>query len=71
VAGGLSEFLTSFGMLAVVVCEVYGVILLVGTLSKERFSRTLLALVSIGCGTFFVIGLGALVAWFMRARAPL
>jgi hypothetical protein len=43
VAGVLSEFLTSFGMLAVVVCEVYGVILLVGTLSKERFTPDTLA----------------------------
>jgi hypothetical protein len=66
VAGGLSVPLTTFGLLAIVCCELYGAILLLEGLSKEQPFRALLALVSIGCGLLFVIGLGTLVVWLMR-----
>jgi hypothetical protein len=42
IAGGLSVPLTTFGLLAIVCCELYGAILLLTGLSKERlFERCL------------------------------
>jgi hypothetical protein len=67
VAGGLSEGLATFGLVAIAACEVYGVILLAGTFSKEQFLRRSVAVISIGCGVLLVTMLGALVVWFMRS----
>ena len=69
VADGLTGGLATFGLVAIVACEVYAVILLAGTLSKQQPLRGLFAVVSIGCATFLVVSLGALVVWFIRIGA--
>ena len=67
VAGGLSEGLATFGLFAMVACDVYGVILLVKTISKGELFTRFLAIVSIGCGSLFVLLLCGLVGWFIRS----
>lgn len=63
-------YLSAFVMVAVAACEVYGVILLSGTFSKEQLLRGFIAAVSIGCGVLgvlFVIVSGALLVWMIRS----
>ena len=67
VAGGLSEALVTFGLVAMVGCEVYAVYLLAGTFAKGQLFRGFFAAVSIGCGTLLVLALSALLVWFSRS----
>jgi hypothetical protein len=54
VAGGLSQALTTFGILAFVVCEVYGLILLLRTLSRVSSTARVLGVLSAGVASLAV-----------------
>ena len=67
VAGGLSEGLVTFGIVAMFACEVYAVVWLVRTFSKGGLLMRSVAIASIGCGAFCLISLLALVGWLRFA----
>ncbi len=68
VAVGLSEGLATSGLIAILACEVYAVVLLVKTFSGGDLLTRLVAILSIGGGVVFVILLCGAIAW-MRSNA--
>lgn len=72
VAGGgfggryFAIFLSVLFLLAISASEIYGILLLVRTLSARHLMRSLVAIVSISVGALFLIAQGALATWFMR-----
>lgn len=67
VAGGLTNGLVIFGIVAVVACEVYGVVLLARSFSRQHMAASLLALVSIAFAALVLLLVGGLVFGQLRA----
>jgi hypothetical protein len=70
VAGGLTEFLSTFGLAAIVVFEVAAIILLLRTFSSGRPVRVLFSVISICCSGFMltILGLFLWVVIFLSHR---
>ncbi len=69
VAGGISEFLLMFGVIAIVVVEVSAIVLLLRALSRGHPLRTLFSVLSLCCSGF-MLALVGLFFWLILFRAP-
>lgn len=69
VAGGLSEGLATFGLVAIIACEVYAMILFVRTFSGGSLLTRFVAIVSIGCAVFYLLFLFVFLGWLRFATA--
>jgi hypothetical protein len=67
VAGGLSESLATFGLIATIGCEVGGIVLLVGTVSRSHPTRGVLAILSVCCSVLLLLAL-VLFLWLALAH---
>ncbi len=67
VAGGLTEFFSTFGLAAVLVFEVAAIILLLRTFSGARLARAVFSVISICCSGFMltILGLFLWVVFFL------
>lgn len=70
VAGGLTEFYSTFGLATTLVFEVAAIILLLRTLSGGRPLRALFSVISVCCGIFMlgVVGLFLSSLLIMRSH---
>lgn len=64
VAGGLTEAFATFGLVAIVVFEVAGIVLLVRAFSKEHPMRTFFSILSI-CFSGLMLTILGLCVWFL------
>ncbi len=64
VAGGVVEWLVTFGLIAFVVCEVGGIVLLTWEIRRGGWGRAAFCLVSIGC-SLVVLTAVMLSVWSM------
>jgi hypothetical protein len=67
-AGGLTEFLSTFGLAAVLVFEVAAIVLLSRTFSGERPVRAIFSVLSICCSVFMLTILGLFLWLFVFLR---
>ena len=63
VAGGVAEVAATFGLVVIVASEVVGIVMLVGSSSRNHAFRTVVAIVSIVCSSLLLLVLG-LFLWF-------
>jgi hypothetical protein len=68
VAGGYSEGLAVFGLLAFVVSEMAGIGLLWRSMSRQHGARSVGAGLSIGCAGFGLLAIAAVMLMMMRYR---
>lgn len=65
VAGGLTEFFSTFGLAAILVFEVAAIVLLLRTFSEGRPVRALFSVLSICCSVFMLTILGLFLWLFV------
>lgn len=70
VAGGLTNGLVIFGIVAIVACEVYGVVLLARSFSRDHVATSFLALISIVFAALVLLLVGGLVWGNLRSGFP-
>lgn len=63
VAGGFAEVLATFGLVVIVGSEVTAIVMLLRTLTRGHPIRTIVSIISIGCGGLLLFWLG-LFLWF-------
>jgi hypothetical protein len=64
VAGGFAEALATFGLLAFVVCQIAAIVLLARAVKRERWGRSMVAVISIVWSTG-ILALTALATWWL------
>ena len=65
VAGGLTEFLSTFGLAAILVFEVAAIVLLLRTFSRGSPVRAFVTVLSICCSMFMLTILGLFLLFFV------
>ena len=64
VASGVTEFFAMFGFVAFVACEVAGIVLLARGIGRERWGRSMVAVVSIVVSLLFLTSTVFIMWWF-------
>jgi hypothetical protein len=63
VAGGVSEVAAIFGLVVIVASEVVAIVMLIRTFSRSHLTRTVVAILSVGCSGLLLLVMG-LFLWF-------
>lgn len=64
VAGGIVEALSTFGLIAFVVCELTAIVLLLRVVKRDQWRRSLVAVISVVCSVIF-LALTCLAVWWL------
>jgi hypothetical protein len=68
VAGGYTESLATFGMVAFVLCQVTAIVLLARGVRRERWGRSMVAVVSIVCSVVILSITAFMTYWLWHLR---
>jgi hypothetical protein len=68
VAAGFMEFFVMFGFVAFVACEVAGIVILARGIRRERWGRSMAAVVSIAASLLILTSMVSMMWWFWHLQ---
>ena len=68
VAAGFMEFFVMFGFVAFVACEVAGIVILARGIRRERWGRSMAAVVSIAASLLILASMVSMMWWFWHLQ---